>query len=200
MARALQNAARMNAHRIFGIVSFVAAFAGVALSSHPARAQSESHPRLRFGVGATAGLVTQTESNNGGMETEISVPGIAVRAGVQLDDHYALYYEGNAAVFLPTVRNGVMFEVTPVSAFSVAAGVALTYFSLLSLAPPTQEAWSLGVPVRLAVNVPLHRAKSGQRLGMSFDVTLTPAYSFGGPNLPSGFQLGSVAGVSFEMF
>ncbi|HSQ68390.1 MAG TPA: hypothetical protein VLM85_34510 [Polyangiaceae bacterium] len=65
---------------------------------------------------------------------------------------------------------------------------------------PDSEAWSLGIPLRLALNLPVHRAESGRRLGTSLNVDLTPAYSFGGYELPSGFQLGSVVGLSFEMY
>jgi len=45
-----------------------------------------------------------------------------------------------------------------------------------------------------------HRYESGRRLGASLNVDLTPAYSFGGVNLPAGFQFGSIAGMSFEIF
>ncbi|HEY1957447.1 MAG TPA: hypothetical protein VGH28_17635 [Polyangiaceae bacterium] len=179
----------------------------VCFASRSARADDQPTPvvdhgpRFRFGVSATAGLIgqQQTYDNETQWQSNIAVPGLAVRAGVQLDDRYAVFYQLSGSIFLPTLRNAAMFEVTPVRWFSVGAGASVNYFNPLDY--DASDAWSLGVPVRLAVNVPFHISPtSGRRLGMSFNVEVTPAYSFGGPGLPAGFQLGSVAGVGFEMF
>lgn len=204
------------------LVVRIATFSGVALATAAASAQTtppnvdapqaasvEHGSRLRFGAGLTSGLVTQQEAYSGGAQTttELTVIGLELRLGVQLDDRFAVFYQGNAAFGLAAaVRNGVLFEVTPRNWLSIAAGVSVNYFDgpnlsgMFGTPVPDSQAWSLGVPVRLALNLPFHRSESGRRLATSLSIDLTPAYSFGGYNLPAGFQLGSVAGLSFEMY
>jgi hypothetical protein len=213
----------MSTHRVSKLLCAATTFSAVALAAATASAQTAPNPdatqpvahegdhsRFRFGVGATTGLVTQEESYSGGaqMNSELTAVGLSLRLGAQLDDQWAVYYQGAAAVGLAaSVRNGVLFEITPRDWLSIGSGLSLGYFAAPNLSgmfgntpAPTSEAWSLGVPVRLALNLPIHRSESGRRLATSFSVELTPAYSFGGYQLPAGLQLGSVAGLSFEMY
>ena len=177
-----------------------------------------SEPRFRFGIGGIAGLAA-LQRPDGGTDGSSSL-GFDLRLGVQLSDRYAVLYQVGlqtganlTASSLPNLRNAILVELTPVDAFSVGAGVSadLTTWDAQNCEPlfgcSFLQTWSLGVPLRLALNLALgERGASGRRAAASFHVDLTPAYAFGGAysgggsSIAPGLQLGIVAGLSAELF
>ncbi|MDQ3031985.1 MAG: hypothetical protein M3Y87_06185 [Myxococcota bacterium] len=144
----------------------VLALALVVLPFAPASASAQESvpidpPRLRFGVDVGGGLAWDADARLGA-----AMHG-SVRAGVQLDRFFALYYQGRVAgaaldhdtvrtVWLVTTTNGLGFDVTLLDLFQFGGALALDYLAgdscdggRLCFGPA--EGFYLGVDVRVAL-------------------------------------------------
>ncbi len=105
------------------ILTSAIAITVVLVGAHGHAAAQSSGPRLRFGADLAGGLAfTTTEAaTNLGFAAQFDV-----RLGVQLDDLQAVTYELSGSVGtlgLSGISNGIVYELTPVRAIGVAAGV-----------------------------------------------------------------------------
>jgi hypothetical protein len=125
-------------------------------------------------------------------------------------------YDGSLTVIWPQLTSGVLFEWTPVNWFSGAIGASLNW-TLPSVSGSAgftfEEVLGIGVPLRIAYNVLLvdqmqipadawvgQRFIPRRRKAIAFSFTATPGYAYVSGGYRSGFQLGLMGGVSFEMY
>lgn len=151
----------------------------IALVAAPAAAQERpwsDDPRFRFGVDAGTGLAWDAEGTVGGAIHA------GIRAGVQLDEFFALYYQGRITghgteierrrtVWLATTSNGLGFDVTLLSAVQIGGGLAVDYltgdFCGAQLCMGANEGTYLGIDLRLAfIALWFQDPMSGQRNGL----------------------------------
>jgi hypothetical protein len=186
-----------NAIRVGSVATLLAALCAPTAAA----AQEAPHPtRFRFGAGLVSG---QALVPYGSYSTSVvTVLGLGVRLGVQIDDRFAVAYQTNATVLWPHWGNAVLFEWTPTEYFTLGAGPSVDVLAAVPNGAGSSDAdVSLGGDVRFAVNVPVHSRPDGRRYGVSFSVDLTPAYAWvlqGG--VANGFQLGVMGGIGFEMY
>jgi len=177
------------------------AFAQETFAGEPAIGEGTRGPRFRFGIGNVNGVAWQRKAeaaDRPARNVDVFLLGLAIRGGVQINDHYAVFHQTSLSAVFSNFRNSAMFEFTPVDYFSVGAGISMDYY--FQSVQHHSPSWSIGAPVRLALNIPVARSNSGARVGMSLNVDLTPAYNTGDADRPPGFQLGAMAGLSFEVF
>lgn len=138
-------------------------------------------PRLRFGVDMGAGMSWDAVGNPGGAVQT------GVRAGVQIDRSFGVYYFGRVAlagietdarrtVWLSTTSNGVGFDVTLLSVVQLGAGLSLDYLAGdacgRTLCFRAEEGWYAGIDVRFAfVAFALENLQTGQRSGLLVSAT-----------------------------
>ncbi|HSQ63502.1 MAG TPA: hypothetical protein VLM85_09830 [Polyangiaceae bacterium] len=153
--------------------------------------------RPRVGVSFVSGIV---EVPYASLETDPTTVGVAVRVGVQVNDHFAVFDQINLTAFWLQLRDAVFFEWTPVAYFSVGVGPAIEWVA--DIGGSADSDWSLGGSLRLALNVPYSRGRWGRRRAVSFSVEVTPSYAFAGSNTysTSGFQLGLLGGIGLEFY
>jgi hypothetical protein len=144
------------------------------------------------------------------------VAGFDLRLGTQFDDHFAVMYDGSLTFIWPQLTNGVLFEWTPVNWFSGAIGASLSWtvaeYEGPALGIAFESVVGIGVPLRIAFNVPVidrmqipaddwtgQRFIQRRRTAIAFSFTATPGAAFvtGGY---SGFQLGLMGGISYELY
>jgi hypothetical protein len=184
----------------------VVAAVPMVLCAAPARSETppaltEQGPRLRFGMGIISGAVDVQSPDGLPIAT---VFGVDLRLGIELNDYFAVMYEGSGTFLFPLVSNAIMVEMTPCNYFSLGVGGGVYW--LLTIAGGgggTINATSAGIPVRFAVNLPFaHSKSSDQRYAIAFSFQVTPAYAFAGSqSLGEGqWQVGFMGGISFEMY
>ena len=115
-------------------------------------------------------------------------------------------FDGGATSVWVQCFSGVLVEWTPFIFVSGAIGGSINWVPFVANgAGGTDSAWGAGVPIRLALNAPVSDETYVDPLGgpdrhrrraISFSATVTPGYTFAA----SGFQLGLMGGISFELY
>jgi len=156
--------------------------------------------RFRFGIGFVSG---GAYLNRPISEVLATVIGIQIHLGVQIDDTFAVMYQGSATLLWPVVRDAVLLEVSPTKSLSFGAGVGIDSLNGLVAAGDgivLDGANTAGIPLRLAWNVVTSEGP-GRRTAMALSVELTPSFVIGGDkDFANGFVLGALGGISFEMY
>ncbi len=78
--------------------------------------------RFRFGIGFVSGAAYLNRPIS---EVLATVIGIQIHLGVQIDDTFAVMYQGSATLLWPAVRDAVLLEVSPTKSLSFGAGVGI---------------------------------------------------------------------------
>lgn len=181
----------------------VALVAALAMAQAPLPAAEADRQRLRFGIELVSGATDLPTPNSPGPLAVATLFGVGINLGVQLNDEFAILYQGSATLLWPQFTSGALIEWTPFEFISTGVGLSLNWMPYLPEADtPSGHAWGLGVPFRFALNVPLSRTESGQRRAVAFCVTLTPGSTFAvsGLSYSTGFQLGIMGGIGFELY
>jgi hypothetical protein len=155
-------------------------------------------PRLRFGVGLISGgtLVDELHFDRG----IAALLGLDLRLGVQLNERFAVMYQGGATFYWPWIANAALVEVTPIEYVSLAVGGGIYWIPVVgSGGGGDKNSLSVGVPIRVALNVPVGTSSGGQRHAIAFSVMVVPAATLSG-DLATGFQLGLFGGISYELY
>lgn len=144
------------------VLAAALAFVPIGFLYAPASAQDAAWadtPRFRFGAEGGAGLAWDAEGTPGGAIHA------GVRAGVQIDEFFAIYYQGritgqsaeierSRTVWLATTSNGFGFDITLLSAVQIGAGLSIDYltgdFCGRQLCAGANEGTYLGIDLRLA--------------------------------------------------
>jgi hypothetical protein len=174
--------------------------------------------RSRFGIGLISGALVLGQDSGQGLPAAVAtVAGFDLRLGTQYNDHFAVMYDGSLTVIWPQLTSGVLFEWTPVNWFSGAIGPSLNWtlpvFGGGQGGFGFEEVLGIGAPLRIAFNLPLvdqmqvpadpwvgRGFVQRRRTAIAFSFTVTPGVAYVTGGYQSGFQLGLMGGISYEMY
>ena len=127
---------------------------------------------MRFGIGFVSGeSALQDTEDLGAIPTLL---GLELRLGLQANEILAVLYQGSMTAVWPDFRNAVLAEASLTRYFSLGAGLGVDWLILIpngdkSSTGKVPGEWSLsvGVPLRIAFNIPTGTGQNGERYAVA---------------------------------